>query len=60
MGMRLQEQGGDAFGCALMLARAGTTNLPFLWHLLEVTFRAWSLSSVQKLTFSNARSELFG
>ena len=48
------------FGCALMRARAGTANLPYGWHLLEVTFRARRLSSVQMLTCCNATSELFG
>ena len=58
--LRLQGQGRLVFGCALMRARAGTANLPYGWHLLEVTFRAWRLSSVQRLTCCNATSELFG
>ena len=58
--LRLQGQGRLVFGCALMRARAGTANLPYIWHVLEVTFRAWRLSSVQRLTCCNATSELFG
>ena len=60
VGMSLQEQGRLVFGCALMRARAGTARLPYQLHLLKVTFRAWRLSSVQKLTYYNATSELFG
>jgi hypothetical protein len=48
------------FGCALMRARAGTANLPYGRHLLAVTFCAWRLSSLQRLTCCNAPSELFG
>ena len=56
----MQGQGRLVFGCALMRARAGTARLPYQLHLLEVTFRAWRLSSVQRLTCCNATSELFG
>ena len=56
----MQGQGRLVFGCALMRARAGTARLPYLRHLVEVTFRAWRLSSVQRLTCCNATSELFG
>ena len=48
--MRKQGHGRLVFGCALMRARAGTAHLPYFMHLLEVTFRAWRLSSVQRLT----------
>ena len=59
-GMWLQGQGRLVVGCALMRARAGTADLPYIWHLLKVTFRAWRLSSVLRLTCCNATSELFG
>ena len=45
------------FRRALTRARAGTAGLPYLQHLLEVTFRAWRLSSLQRLTCCNAPSE---
>ena len=56
----MQGQGRLVFGCALMRARAGAADLPSSWHLLKVTFRAWKLSSVLRLTCCNATSELFG
>ncbi len=62
--MRLQGLGkigqGLGFACALMRARAGTAILPYWRHLLEVIFRVWKLSSVQRLMCCNATSELFG
>ena len=58
--LRLYGQGRLVYGCALMHARAGTSDLPYTWHLLEDTFRAWRLSSVLRLTCCNATSELFG
>ena len=58
--LRFQGQGRVVFGCALMRARAGTTSLPYGLHLMQVTFRAWRLSSVQRPTCCNATSELFG
>ena len=56
----MQGQGRLVFGCALMRARAGTANLPYGLHLMQVTFRAWRLSSLQRLTCCNATSELVG
>jgi hypothetical protein len=56
----MQGQGRLVFGCALMRARAGTAHLPYWLHLLEVTFRAWRLSSVLKLTCCIVMGELFG
>ena len=53
----MQGQGRVVFGCALMRARAGKADLPYMWHLSEVTFRAWRLSSLQRLTCCNATSE---
>jgi hypothetical protein len=46
--------------CTDARARAGTADLPYWRHLSEVTFCAWRPSSVQRLTCSNATSELFG
>jgi hypothetical protein len=57
--LRLQGQGRLVFGCVLMRARAGTADLPYIWHLMQVTFRAWRLLSVQSPTCCNAPSEFF-
>ena len=38
--MRVHGNGRVVFACALIRARAGMVNLPYGWHLVEVTFRA--------------------